>query len=365
MVEYFFGFLILLVVAIGFYLLYDRLFRPTGRPTRFAYLDALKDLLDGKRESAFAKLRQVVTEDPSNVDAYLRLGRILREYRKPDRALQVHKDLTLRGGLSDETKITILRELALDYIALDDVDQAEAALKELIHLRSDDHWAHVQLLKVHEKAQKWNGAYDVAVAVLKLEGNKSRRPLAVYKYRMGEDLLKRREFHKARILFKEAIGLDPKFVKAYLAVGDSYAEEKRFEDAVNIWNKLIDAVPDQGHQVIERLKTTLFDLGRFGEIAGTCESILRHSPSNMEARLTLAEFHQKKGDLGTAEAILTQLVDDFPRSLRGILALTRIYLEQGDKAKLDHLFRRLEKHEQRAQQASKDDVVDATLIGIQ
>ena len=342
MTEYVVVFLILLLGSLVFYVGYERYVGKATKSTSSLYTEALKDLLDGREVVAFTKLRQVAAEDSGNIDAYLRLGQILRNNKKSDRALQVHKDLTLRGGLSAVDKAAILRQLAVDYKELGNQDMTEAALKELVSLQPQDRWAYSYLLQLQKEQAKWSEAYDTAAALLKLESDKSKKPLAVFKYRQGEQLYRQKEYHKARVLFKEAIGLDPTSVPAYIAVGDSYYDEERYEDAVNFWNKLIEAVPDQGHRVIERLKKSLYDLGRFGEIAQICEDILKHSPKNREARLTLAEFFEKKGDLEAAEEMLTRVVEDSPNDLESIMRLIQIYLERKDTVKIADLFRSLE-----------------------
>ncbi len=364
MTEYILIFLVLLLGSLVFYFGYERFLTKSSKSSSSLYVEALQDLLDGREVTAFTKLRQVVAEDSNNIDAYLRLGQILREHKKPERALQVHRDLTLRNGLATADKVAILHRLVLDYSDLKNADMAEAALKEIISLQPDDHWAHVNLLQLQKEGRRWDEAYDTAAAILKLEANKSKKPLAVFKFHQGEQLYKQKEFHKARILFKEALGLDPSYAPAYLAIGDSYCDEQRYEDAVNFWNKLIEAVPDQGHRVIDRLKKTLFDLGRFGDIVQICENILKHSPKNREARLTLAEFFEKKGDLGAAEEILTQIVDDSPDDVTSLIELIRIYLERGDRKKIDELFRSLERRREERQSSSQDETVGAGLIGI-
>jgi lipopolysaccharide biosynthesis regulator YciM len=267
MLEYVLVFVILLVASAVLYVLYERFVRPTGPTVASLYVEALQDLLDDRAESAFTKLRQVVAEDSTNIEAYLRLGQILREHKRPDRALQVHKDLTLRTNLTADEKQAILKQLAYDYAALEDDDMSEAALKELIATNADDRWAYDQLLQIQQRRSQWSEAYQTAARVLKIESNKSKKPLALFKFQQGVQLSKQKEHHKARIVFKEAIGLDPLYAAAYLAIGDSYCEEERFEDAVNFWTKLIEAVPAEGHKAIERLKKALFDLGRFGDIA--------------------------------------------------------------------------------------------------
>jgi lipopolysaccharide biosynthesis regulator YciM len=342
MVEYVLVFVVLLVASVALYAIYERYFRPTVRSSSDEmYVEALKDLLDGHAETAFTKLRQVVSEDSSNLDAYLRLGRILREHNRPDRALQVHKDLTLRGGLTRLQKLDVLKQLALDYAALGNDEMTQAALKEMVSMKPEDRWAYDRLLEAQKKTKRWDDAYETADRILKIEGDKSKTALAVFKYEQGIELVRKKEYHKARVLFKEALGHDPTYVAAYLAIGDSYVEEHRYEDAVNFWTKLIEAVPSEGHRAIERLKKALFDLGRYGDIAQICEDILKHSPRDLQARLTLAEFHAKKGDLDLAEEILSQIVEEQPDNLDAILELIRITVEQGDNRKLGAFLKRL------------------------
>ena len=217
---------------------------------------------------------------------------------------------------------------------------------------------------MQKKAAKWDDAYDTAVSILKTDSNKSKKPLATFKYHLGEEMIRKREYHKARLFFKEALGLDPGYTPAYLAVGDSYLDEARLEDAVNFWKKLIDAVPEDGGQVIERLKKALFELGRFGEIADICHSILKHSPSNVEARLTLAEFYEKKGDMDAAEELLTQLVDDDPEDLKSIMGLVGIYVDRGETRKLQDLLRMLERKFDQSHPAGVDAGKQTSVGGI-
>ncbi|UCC43292.1 MAG: tetratricopeptide repeat protein [Candidatus Zixiibacteriota bacterium] len=363
MIEYILALLALFFGAVAFYLGYERFTARRRASESSTYVQALIDLLDGKQESAFGRLRQVVAEDTDNIDAYLRLGQILRENGRANLALQVHKDLTLRSGLSRQVKAQILKQLALDYIAAGEPTTAEQALAEMIKLDSRDRWANTTLLGLQEKSQNWEAAYNTASQILKLQADKSKKPLARFKVELGRELLKKREYHKSRIVLKEAIGLDPSCVQAYLYIGDSYAEEERFEDAANYWTKLITAVPEKGHVVIERLKKTLFDLGRFGDIVGICNTILEHDPKNIEGRRTLAEFHEKKGDLSASVEILEKVVDDYPADFRSVLELVRIYLEKGDSKKIGGLLRSMERRLEVQRETGVERPADGTAVG--
>lgn len=364
MAEYTLIFLMLGALAAAFYFAWERFVKPPPKSDSELYVAALRDLLDGRPEKAFAGLRQVVAEDSSNIDAYLRLGQILRQSNKADRALQVHRDLTLRSDLTANEKAAVLAQLAEDYAALDDLETAIAALDELKSLQSGNRQALTRLLELQKQAGQWDGAYDTAVAIIKLDSGKSKKSLARYKFQQGLQLFNKREQHKARVVFKEAIGLDPEFVPAYLTIGDSYCLEERFEDAVNFWNKLIAAVPEEGHQVIDRLKKALFDLGRFGEIGEICRNILAHAPQNVEARMMLAEFYQKKGELAPARDLLNEVVEDNPDDMRAVLELVRVYLEGNETRKITDLLGRLEKRWETKKADSPDRATETGVPGV-
>lgn len=346
-IEYVLAFILLLAVTTGLYALIDRFFEKKVKSESAVYVEALRDLLDGRDESAFSKLRQSVAEDSENLDAYLRLGQLLRDYGKPERALQVHKDLTLRGALKPAQKALVLQQLAADYLALNNLDMAEAAAKELLQYDSGNRWAHARLLEIQQKAEKWEEAYDTAVSLLKIESNKSKKPLAVFKYKMGMSLFKKREYHKARVLFKEALGLDPKYAEAYVVIGDSYTLEGRHEDAVNFWGKMIETVPEESHQVLERLQKALYDLGRFGDIEQICQRIMEQVPNDTAAKLTLANIYKKKGELDSAERLLAEVVETNTGDVNVVMQLVRLYLEKRENQKLDRLFRTVERNQLR------------------
>ncbi len=333
--------ILLLFGASAFYFVFERLKARQGERDSSLYVQALRDLLDGREEAAFGKLREVVADDTTNVDAYLRLGQVLRNYQQPERALQIHKDLTLRSGLTKSQKSAILRQLAIDYRTVGDISTAEKALVELISIDPNDRTVMAELMRIQEQTGRWEDAYATAEKILKIEQNKSKRPLAKIKLRQGMSLAGKREYHKARIIFKEAISLDPMQIDAYLAIGDAYVEERRFEDALEFWGKLLTVAPEQADRAVDRMKRTLFELGRYGDIVEFCQSILAKAPKSVEARKTLARYYEKKGDNSQALELLEAVVEDNPSDAIAILELGRLYMERGDTRKLDLLVRRL------------------------
>lgn len=335
--------IILLAVAVSLmiFVYYGQYKKEKRQPDDRLYIEALRALLDNRDEEAFSKFREVVAGDSTNIDAYLRLGDILKKYGKADKALQVHKDLTMRHNLKNIEKKSILRALSEDFIATSDHASAETALKELISIDPSNRWAYENLLRLHETTGNWDEAFEIKEKLLKIDGDHSKKGLAVYRYHQGEKLFGRKEYHKARVLFKEAISMDPSCVDAYIKIGDSYVLEDRLDDAVHIWQKMVVAVPARAGMVLGRLKKALFELGRYGDISLVCNDILETSPDNLDARLLLADYHQKKGEVTEAIEHLRAALDSHPEAYGPALELARLYLAAGNKKELAALLDRM------------------------
>jgi lipopolysaccharide biosynthesis regulator YciM len=339
-------FLIIILLAILplviIYVFYDRYRRDKKGRDPQSYIDGLKAMLEGYDERAFSKFREVISEDSTNIDAYIRIGNILRKYDKADKALQVHKDLTLRPDLQPDVKIAVLNAIAEDYIKLENYDSAADALKEIMTLDGGNRKAAEKLLNVYACLDKWEDAYAIRERIIKMDGGDSRADLAIYKFFQGEKLFIEKKFHKARVIFKEAINLNPVCVPAYIRLGDAYQSENRLEDAVESWRKMISIVPDEAHLVLDRLKKSLFEIGRYGEISDICRDILNSSSSNLDARLTLADYHLKKGEHQLAEEHLKTASENHPKTFLPAVELGRLYLGSDKKDKLGKLFDQLE-----------------------
>ena len=308
-----------------------------------SYIEGLKALLENKDELAFRKFREVVSEDSSNIDAYIRIGNILRRYGKADKALQVHKDLTLRNELNGTERVAVLDAVAEDFMALKDFQSARSALREAFQINGHDRRLAEKLIKVNSKLEDWDGAFDIRHRLSKQgKGDNAAAELAIYKYFQGVKLYNRKKYHDARVVFKEAINVHTGCVPAYIWIGDSYVAENRLDDAIAIWSKLLKVVPDEAYLVLGRMKKVLFDLGKYGTISDICRDILSSSSDNIDARTTLAEYHFKKGEYSLAIEHLKVAAENHPDSYLPVLDLARIYLVTGEKDKLKDLLDRLE-----------------------
>jgi len=297
------------------------------------YIDALKALLAGDEKLAFQRFKDVARGDPNNVDAYLKLGDLLRKRKRFDKALQIHKELTLRPSLPSEEKSEVWKSLAEDYIASKNHEKAISLLEDLRRTNEDDNWVNHKLISEYEETERWEDAFELKKKLSKHKNDEANKVLALFKVFSGKAWADKDELHKARVAYKEALNYDETCIPAYIYLGEAYYRDERLEDAVEHWKKFLDMVPSAGYLVFDKLEKALFELGQYGEMAEIYEKILSENPKNIYALNSLANIHEKKGMIESAMEKYKQILDIASNFLSAKLSLAKLYQEEGRNEK--------------------------------
>ncbi len=327
------------------YFVYERIRGGANAVDQKTYVEALRALLNDDDRTAFAKLRQVVSVDTSNVDAYLLIGNIFRRNGKPERALQIHQDLSVRHDLNPQQRADVYRAITSDYLETGDHSAAARSLQQFNEGNDNSAWGLETLLAIQEKTAQWDNALATAEKLLKVRGDMSRKPLAHYKVMIGQSLADEEQYHQARLVFKEALALDDTCADAYIKIGDTYMTEGRVEDAIGIWKRMVSNVPEKSGPTLDRLEKALFEVGKFGEIEDICRMVIRLDPGALEARLKLAAYFTKKSDFESAEEQLIQALENNRDSYLPALELARLYLKSKKEDKIHNLIGMIERKE--------------------
>ena len=292
------------------------------------YLEALRAIVVGDDHTAFERLKAVVNEDSNYLDAYLKLGDLLRRRGRHDRAIRVHEDLTLRLGMPKDDVVAVQKSLAQDYLAAGKPAEAESALRKILELQKDHQWAVEKLVHLLEQDGRFEEAYETRRDALKRAGQSDGHLLALYKALEGLKVSANGKGHEARLSLKEALGHDAKCLPALLYLGDSYWREGRHEEAVEWWTKFAESEPRAAHVVFERLRKAYFELGQFGEITQVYEHTLEADPKNTPALLGLAELALKKGEYDNALAQFRHVLDIDSDNVAARAGIVRVLVEQ-------------------------------------
>jgi lipopolysaccharide biosynthesis regulator YciM len=322
-------FIVIVIIFLIIALLWSKAKKEKRKVSPKLYIDALKALLAGDEMSAFQRFKDVARGDPNNVDAYLKLGDLLRKRKKFDKALQIHKELTLRPSLSTEEKSEVWKSLAEDYIISKNHEKAISLLEDLRRTNEDDNWVNHKLILEYEETERWEEAFELRKKLSKHKDDEANKVLALYKVFWGKTWADRNELHKARVAYKEALNYDETCIPAYIYLGEAYFRDDRLEDAVEYWKKFLDAVPSAGYLVFDKLERSLFELGQYGEMAEIYERISSENPKNIYALFPLAKIYEKKGMIESAIEKYRQILDIDPNFLSAKLSLAKIYQEEG------------------------------------
>ncbi len=315
-----------------------------------AYTRALTALIAGDPRLALVSLKEAVQENSDNLDAYIRMGDLLRDSGEVQKALAVHRDLTVRTGLSDAARTRILESITRDYLAAKRYEEAGQSAERLLRLDRHNRFALRAVQEVAEALGDWPRAIGAVEQRLKAQGKDDGSELARYRTAVGERELAADNLKLAREHFDKALELDGDCVAAHLHLGDMEQAAGKLEAAVEHWRTYALATPESANLVFERLERAFFELGHFGEVISFYRELVDRTPREAAAPalLALAEIHRRKGDLEEAETFVREALEIDPANLRGHRQWVRLALDREDPqaalARLDRMLASADDH---------------------
>lgn len=295
-----------------------------------AYAEGMRSLIGGDYTTAFAKLKTAIREDPDNIDAYLQMGDLFRETGKLDRALQLHRAVLLRTGLSRSERNEAFKSLALDRVAQEQYELALEALQEANRLVKEDQWTIDMLFRVAVRLQRWPLAYKAQYDLQKLTARSDTPLLALLKAYTGKAVMESGDLHQARVLFKEALRINPACEPAHLWLGDAYAKEYRLDDAMQAWDRFLTACPARAYLAFERLERTYYQRGQYEKVEEVYRRLVEERPSDWRAQIALAHLEHRKGDHAGARDLAQRALNHPDAPLPAAVLLTTILMDQQD-----------------------------------
>jgi lipopolysaccharide biosynthesis regulator YciM len=286
----------------------------------------LDALIAGNLEAAMKHLTQAVRDDPRNVDAYVKLGNILRERGQVRQAIQIHRELLVKRKLPPAVRSETIKSLARDLAA---AGRWREVLEHLATLPRQERSDPV-VLTLTRDAYAAAGSLDKALQAHKdllKAGPSHRQPsVGVYRAYLGVTALRRGETRLAKSELAAAVKEDPGAGLAYVHLGDIAMLEDDTERAVAYWMKLVSEKPECAHLVFERLEKAYFEMGDFGRMMGIYEDLVAKSPSNVRALTGLARMMERKGSVDDALRIAREAVKHEGETLAGHRQLIEILM---------------------------------------
>ncbi len=356
------------------------------------YTEGLDMLVTGHRKKAYQNFLEIVRRDTENVNAYIKLGQVVREGGNPRQALKIHKSLTLRKNLTEYEQVELHKNLALDYYDLKQLEDAILEAKNILQIDKKNDWALKQLVIFTRENGDWGTAGDYLSQLMKLKGISDNRKLGLYKIQEGRMAMKNSEYDKAVKHFNDALKISDSLAEAYFFQGNVFAAESEeafrraqsfaekspqsnkdkklhkqamdeakeyLAKAITNWSRFAEMDPDHAWLVISKLRDGLFALERFDEIESILKKILEKNPENMDALTSLANYYFQKGDINETIELLERVLDIDGTSITANLIRLKINIQKNDQRSLlqdiDRLIDLMYRDESRYKQRKERD----------
>jgi lipopolysaccharide biosynthesis regulator YciM len=314
------------VILLSAIILIQRRKRGAGRRSR--YVEALYALIDGRKDDAYSLLSAAVRGGEDDIDAYIQLGNLMRERGQADKALQLHRGLTVRAGLGFDDEKAVQLAIAEDLAALGRTDRAIAALETVRRKRRD-----ADVLAALHRLYHIAGDYESAYGALKdlSRADESVTPLkrSYYLTSVACALIESDDIDSARKYLDKARKEDSACPGAlYLSAGLAM-DRGELDRAVRMWEDLLSIDLGYFPEVAARLEKALFESGRFDELEGILSRLLVKYPSDPMLLTGLAGFYAKKGEISRGIDLLESEKRDLAGDTRLAVSLASLYIKSG------------------------------------
>ncbi|MBD3289434.1 tetratricopeptide repeat protein [candidate division KSB1 bacterium] len=303
------------------------------RDSSIDYTAALNYLLSGERRKAFEKLKETVRKNTTNIDAYIKLADILRDEGHVQRAIKVHRSLTVRNNLTQLERIQIAKSLVKDYKAAERYDKAIETCQSLMDLTNGETWVQELLIRMYEEKGDWEKAFEAQKKFARKQGVNKDWLLALYKVEEGLRLIEKEKEHDGRVKFREAIKIDKKCAPAYLYLSDSYIRKNRLSDAFKELKRFLKKAPQLSYLAFGRIKEVLYETGDFGDIENIYNDLFQHNPDIHSIRFALADLYERKGEIEHAIELCREELEKHPDSELAKQYLVKYYARTGNSEK--------------------------------
>ena len=313
--------------------------RPVERVSE-PYADALRLLADEKPAEAFVKLQQAVIAGHAPADAYVRIGRMLRERGDSERALQIHRSLTVKSDLTHQERVAVFANVAEDHLALSQPERALRAIELSMRQVND---RDPTLLAIGMRASHALGRSEEAYEYLKelrKAGGVGEREMALYLVSIAEGDVEKGRTRDARRTLSRALRHDTECAPALLALGGLEESAGDIDTAIRHWRSAARLSPELAPAALAHLERVMYQRGTFNEIETVYRDVLDARPGDESAAVALASFYRKQGRTDAAISLLEEHTHANPDSLVGTVLLTAMHAIRGDEDELERIVDR-------------------------
>ncbi|HEC96773.1 MAG TPA: tetratricopeptide repeat protein [Nitrospirae bacterium] len=291
------------------------------------YSRSLGAIYAGKTEVATDALKDILKEDPMNVQALLRLGELALKEKDNKQALDYFK----RALSSDPENVETLLSLVKVKELMDEHEEALTYIDEILENDPQNITALYRKREILERLARWDDLIYLQKGIIKQSNDENEQQMLVgYKYEYGRESLEAGELEKAKKAFRNVIKLDKDFIPAHLGLAEVMVQEENTEEAINYLEKTYRQYKFM--IVLARLEDLLLNIGEPSRLIRLYKDSLAEKPSDNVLKFFLAKLYYRLEMLDDALEIIQGIEN--PAAFPEIAKIKGgIYLKRGQAEK--------------------------------
>ena len=202
------------------------------------FLNAALCLVEGKREMAIDELSSAIDMNREAIDVHFALGSLYRKNGEIDKAISIHRSLIARKDISESTRLSALKELAIDFDKGGFIDKAIETYKDVLKINRDQYEVIQSLCRIYENLQDWDQAYNYRVMMGKVGYESQAETISHILVQKAKVLFQEGEFEKCREDLEDAFRFAPSLsakilqLRLFLVNGETRQTEQLFFEII-------------------------------------------------------------------------------------------------------------------------------------
>jgi lipopolysaccharide biosynthesis regulator YciM len=132
------------------------------------FLNATQFLISGNKDLAIKEFLNAVDLNRETIDTYFALGGLFRSNGEIDKAISIHRSLIARENISESTRLSALKELAIDFDKGGFINKAIETYKDVLKINRDQFEVILALCRIYEDIGDWDQAYNYRIMLSKV-----------------------------------------------------------------------------------------------------------------------------------------------------------------------------------------------------